>query len=665
MGPEEYLAHLARVKAAVHIPVIASLNGTHPGSWRDYPQALEQAGADALELNIYHLPTDPNVTGDEVEELALQAVREVKRAVRIPVAVKISPFFSAIAHFAARLDAAGADGIVLFNRFYQPDIDPAALNVVPSLQLSRSSELPLRLRWLAILSGRVRASLAVTGGVHDGADAIKAVMAGAHAVQMVSALLRPRPRVPRHACATRSTRWLEEHEYDSLAQARGSMNLMGCPDPAAYERANYMTDPAGLDGVRARVPAVTRGLDALRRRRPPARRQLDPHPRHPSRRQGPAAGATSTPSGFDSVRFRFLGAKKDLTAEELQLLHRARLRRGTWASLPCGGTRAERSSSASAATSAPRTTDRRAEFALAVVDAWQGRGVGTLLMEHLARLAAADGVERFEADDPGHQPRRCSTSCVALGFRVDENSRAAASYTPGFPSSPRRRPGAPATSAPGARPARACAPCSARARWPWSARRAIRRSIGAALVGQPRPPRIPGRDLSRQPAGRSRSRACARTRRLRRDRASDRPRRRSPCPRRRWKRSWTKCGRRGRARGRRDLGRLRRGVGGGAASSERCATCARARGLRLVGPNCMGVINTDPAVSLDATFAPALPPPGNVGMLSQSGALGVAVLDYARALNIGVSTLRLRRQQGGRLAATTSWPTGRTIRAPR
>ena len=239
MGPEEYLAHLWRVKAAVRIPVIASLNGTHPGSWRDYPQAIEQAGADALELNIYHLPTDPHVTGDEVEELALQAVREVKRAVRIPLAVKISPFFSAIAHFAARLDAAGVDGIVLFNRFYQPDIDPAALNVVPSLQLSRSSELPLRLRWLAILSGRVRASLAVTGGVHDGADAIKAVMAGAHAIQMVSALMR---HGPEHIAIVRREmeRWLIAHDYKSLAEARGCMSHAHCPDPAALERANYM-----------------------------------------------------------------------------------------------------------------------------------------------------------------------------------------------------------------------------------------------------------------------------------------------------------------------------------------------------------------------------------------------------------------------------------------
>jgi dihydroorotate dehydrogenase (fumarate) len=253
MGPEEYLEHLGRVRAAVRIPVIASLNGTQPGCWRDYPKVIEQAGADALELNIYHLPTDANVSSDEVEELALQAVREVKRSLRIPVAVKISPFFSALAHFAARLDAAGADGIVLFNRFYQPDIDPVELAVVPSLQLSRSSELPLRLRWLAILSGQVRASLAVTGGVHDGLDAIKSIMAGAHAVQMVSALLA---RGPEHLAVVRNemVAWLEEHEYGSLAQARGSMNLAGCPDPAAYERANYMMILQGWSGPRASRP---------------------------------------------------------------------------------------------------------------------------------------------------------------------------------------------------------------------------------------------------------------------------------------------------------------------------------------------------------------------------------------------------------------------------
>jgi dihydroorotate dehydrogenase (fumarate) len=239
LGPHEYLDHLRRVKEAVAIPVIASLNGTRPGSWRDYPTLMERVGADALELNIYHLPTDPAVAGEQVEDLALQALREVKSKVRIPVAVKLSPFFSAMANFATRLEAAGADGLVLFNRFYQPDIDPENLKVVPSLQLSSPSELALRLRWLALLSGRVRVSLAASGGVHDGLDAIKAVMAGAHAVQMVSALLA---RGPEHLATTRAemASWLEEHEYSSLRQAQGSMNLLSCPDPEAYERANYM-----------------------------------------------------------------------------------------------------------------------------------------------------------------------------------------------------------------------------------------------------------------------------------------------------------------------------------------------------------------------------------------------------------------------------------------
>jgi dihydroorotate dehydrogenase (fumarate) len=181
--------------------------------------------------------------------MALQAVREVKRAVRIPVAVKLSPFFSAFANFASRLDTAGADGIVIFNRFYQPDIDPEELRVVPSLQLSRSSELALRLRWLAVLSGRVRASLAVTGGVHDAMDAIKAVMAGAHAVQMVSALLARGPSYLAQVRAEMAT-WLEEHGYDSLEQAQGSMNLLACPDPEAYERANYMLILQGWSGGR-------------------------------------------------------------------------------------------------------------------------------------------------------------------------------------------------------------------------------------------------------------------------------------------------------------------------------------------------------------------------------------------------------------------------------
>jgi dihydroorotate dehydrogenase (fumarate) len=166
-------------------------------------------------------------------------VQAVKGSVKVPVAVKLSPFYTSLAHFARRLDEAGADGLVLFNRFYQPDVDPEGLTVERKLQLSDSSELPLRMRWLAILSGRLRASLAVTGGVHSGLDALKAVMTGAHAVQIVSALLR---RGPGHLRAVREelSAWLEEHEYESLRQAQGSLNLQACPDPAVYERANYM-----------------------------------------------------------------------------------------------------------------------------------------------------------------------------------------------------------------------------------------------------------------------------------------------------------------------------------------------------------------------------------------------------------------------------------------
>ena len=239
LGPQEYLEHLARVKAAVGVPVIASLNGTRPGKWMDYPQLIEQVGADALELNIYLVSSDPDATSAEIEEQTLATVREVRRATRIPLAVKLSPFFTSIPNVARRLREAGADGLVLFNRFYQPDIDPEELRVQTSLQLSRSSELLLRLRWIAMLSGRVDISLAVTGGVHSGLGALKSVMAGAHAVQVVSALL---VRGPEYLATMRDelSRWLEEHEYESLQQAQGSMNLASCPDPEVYERANYM-----------------------------------------------------------------------------------------------------------------------------------------------------------------------------------------------------------------------------------------------------------------------------------------------------------------------------------------------------------------------------------------------------------------------------------------
>ncbi len=239
LGPERYLEHLRKVKAAVRVPVIASLNGTSPAGWLQYAALMEQAGADALELNVYYLPTGAWETSPQVEKRTLDAVKIVKESVKIPVAVKLSPYFSSLANFVHELDELGADGLVLFNRFYQPDIDIEELEVVPRLNLSDSSELLLRLRWLAIISGHVKASLAASGGVHTAPDAIKAVMAGAHAVQIVSALLQ---KGPRHLKVLREEigAWLERHEYDSLAQALGSMSHEHTPNPQALERANYM-----------------------------------------------------------------------------------------------------------------------------------------------------------------------------------------------------------------------------------------------------------------------------------------------------------------------------------------------------------------------------------------------------------------------------------------
>jgi len=239
LGPDEYLEQIRRVKEAVRIPVIASLNGVTPGGWLEYAKLMEDAGADALELNVYDLATDPDETGASVEQRTLDIVTTVKAAVRIPVAVKLSAYYSSVANLAKRLDDVSADGLVLFNRFYQPDIDVEALEVVPRLTLSHSGALLLRLRWLAILSGRVRADLAVTGGVHTALDAVKAVMCGGHAVQMVSALLEQGPQQLR-TIREGMTAWLEEHEYESLRQMQGSMSLSKCPNPEAFERANYM-----------------------------------------------------------------------------------------------------------------------------------------------------------------------------------------------------------------------------------------------------------------------------------------------------------------------------------------------------------------------------------------------------------------------------------------
>ena len=239
LGPDQYLEQLVRIKQSVELPVIASLNGFTSGGWIRYAKLMQDAGANALELNVYYLATNPTETGEEVEQRTIDILKAVKAAVSIPVAIKISPFFSSMANMAKRLDDAGADGMVLFNRFYQPDIDVESLEVEPTLRLSDSSELNLRLRWLAVVSGHVRASLAVSGGVHTHLDAVKAVMTGAHAVQVVSGILQQGPDVIRRI-REGLTQWLEEHEYDSLEQMRGSMNLLRCPDASMFERANYI-----------------------------------------------------------------------------------------------------------------------------------------------------------------------------------------------------------------------------------------------------------------------------------------------------------------------------------------------------------------------------------------------------------------------------------------
>ncbi len=239
LGPEPYLEHVRRVKAAVAVPVIASLNGTTASGWLDYAKLLQDAGADALELNVYYLATHSWEASDAVENRVLDVVRTVKTALTIPVAVKLSPYYSSLPHLVHQLDELGTNGLVLFNRFYQPDIDVENLEITPTLNLSDSSELLLRLRWLAILSGNVRASLAVSGGVHTPLDAVKAVMAGADAVQVVSALLQ---QGPGHLAALREgmTAWMEEHEYASLSEMHASMSHQRSPNPEAIERANYM-----------------------------------------------------------------------------------------------------------------------------------------------------------------------------------------------------------------------------------------------------------------------------------------------------------------------------------------------------------------------------------------------------------------------------------------
>jgi dihydroorotate dehydrogenase (fumarate) len=238
-GPENYLKHIRKVKESVRIPVIASLNGTSVGGWLRYAKEMEQAGADALELNIYYIPVDPEVSGEQVERNYCDLVRAVKSAIHIPVAVKLGPYFSAPVNMAKRLEAAGADGLVLFNRFYQPDFDLEALEVVPNLILSNQYELLLRLHWIAVLYGNIKPDLALTGGVHSATDVVKAMMAGAKVAMMTSALLRKGISYL-DTMLTELLIWLGDHEYDSIKQMQGSMSRNAVPQPQAFERANYM-----------------------------------------------------------------------------------------------------------------------------------------------------------------------------------------------------------------------------------------------------------------------------------------------------------------------------------------------------------------------------------------------------------------------------------------
>jgi dihydroorotate dehydrogenase (fumarate) len=239
VGPELYLRNIAQAKDAADIPIIASLNGSTLGGWVQYAKEIEQAGADALELNIYWIPTDPSLTSVRIEDTYVDILRAVKAQVSIPVAVKLSPFFTNFANLARRLDVTGADGLTLFNRFYQPDLDLETLEVSPNILLSTPMAMRLPLRWIAILHGRIKASLAATSGIHRATDAVKMLMAGADVTMLCSVLLRH--GVKQIAVIERElSEWLDQHEYESVEQLRGSMSQINCPDPAAFERAQYM-----------------------------------------------------------------------------------------------------------------------------------------------------------------------------------------------------------------------------------------------------------------------------------------------------------------------------------------------------------------------------------------------------------------------------------------
>jgi len=239
LGPDGYLKHIANAKAAVQIPIIASLNGSSAGGWTDYAKLIEEAGADALELNIYNIPTDMELSSAQIEQTYLDILAAVKKELKIPVAVKVSPFFTNFANMAKRLDKAGANGLVLFNRFYQPDIELETLEVRPNILLSTPMAMRVPLRWIALLYGRVLGSLAGTSGVHRGSDVLKLLMAGADVAMLCSTLIRHGIKqigvIERDMVA-----WMEEHEYSSVEQLKGSLSQQNCPEPSAFERAQYM-----------------------------------------------------------------------------------------------------------------------------------------------------------------------------------------------------------------------------------------------------------------------------------------------------------------------------------------------------------------------------------------------------------------------------------------
>jgi dihydroorotate dehydrogenase (fumarate) len=239
VGPEEYLQHIQDAKEAVDIPIIASLNGSTIGGWTEYSKEMEKAGADAIELNVYYIPSDPTLSGSNVEQTYIDILRSVKAAVDIPVSIKLSPFFSNMANMAERLDDAGANGLVLFNRFYQPDIDLEEFEVTPNVQLSTSQAMRLPMRWIAILKDKIAADLAATSGVHTGIDVVKMLLVGANVTMLCSALLKHGifhiQNVEKHL-----SEWMEQNEYNSVEEMIGAMSQQRTTDPSAFERAQYM-----------------------------------------------------------------------------------------------------------------------------------------------------------------------------------------------------------------------------------------------------------------------------------------------------------------------------------------------------------------------------------------------------------------------------------------